>query len=130
MSKSWMESDSGLHVYNMSFDGKVLKRGFWLYIWKIISSTSKKEYLYIGRTGDSSSHNAASPFHRIGQHLNFSKNAKGNSMAKHLREAGVDPLDCKYEMFAIGPVFKILQLFRQYVLIWINNVGDFDIVLV
>jgi hypothetical protein len=98
-----MESKSELCVYKMSFDGQVLKRGFWLYIWKI--STSRRKYLYVGRTGDSSSANAASPFNRIGQHLDFRENAKGNAMAKRLIEKGIDPSKCEFEMLAIGPIF-------------------------
>jgi hypothetical protein len=90
-------------VHRMSFDGQVLERGFWLYIWKI--STSRDEYVYVGRTGDSSSPNAASPFRRIGQHLDSSDNAKANSLARRLRECGINPLDCKFEMYAIGPLF-------------------------
>ena len=77
-----MESKSELEVYRMSFNGQVLKRGFWLYVWKI--STPRGKCLYVGRTGDSSSPNAASPFNRIGQHLDLRKNAKGNTMTKRL----------------------------------------------
>ena len=100
-----MENKSELDVYRMSFDGQILKRGFWLYVWKISISKSKKEYLYVGRSGDSSSRYAASPFNRIGQHLDFRKNAKGNSIAKRLLEKGIKPPDCKFEMIAIGPIF-------------------------
>ncbi|MFC1739067.1 hypothetical protein ACFL1G_08475 [Planctomycetota bacterium] len=98
-----MKNKSGIKIYKMSFEGQVLERGFWLYVWKI--STSKTDYLYVGRTGDSSSPNAASPFKRIGQHLDFGKNAKGNSMAKNLCKNNINPLDCTFEMFAIGPLF-------------------------
>jgi len=62
-------------------------------------------YLYVGRTGDSSSPNAASPFNRIGQHLDLSEKAKANSMTRRLREKSIEPSDCKFEMFAIGPIF-------------------------
>ncbi len=98
-----MESKSELEVYRTSFDGQILKRGFWLYVWKI--STTKGKCLYVGRTGDSSSPNAASPFNRIGQLLDSRENAKGNTMAKRLLEKGIKPSDCKFEMFAIGPIF-------------------------
>ena len=98
-----MENKENLKVYRMSFEGHILNRGFWLYVWKI--SHKKNKFLYIGRTGDSSSPNAASPFNRIGQHLDFRENAKGNSMAKRLLEKGITPSDCNFEMFAIGPIF-------------------------
>ena len=73
----------------MSFQGEVLERGFWLYIWEIVNGSNR--YFYVGRTGDSSSAHAASPFNRIGQHLDFRENAKGNSLAKRLNEVGINP---------------------------------------
>lgn len=36
--------------YSMSFDGELLKRGFWLYVWDIRTATER--HLYVGRTGD------------------------------------------------------------------------------
>ncbi len=63
-----------LNSYAMTFDGSLLERGFWLYVWDIRQNDDR--YLYVGRTGDSSSANAASPFNRIGQHLDFRANAK------------------------------------------------------
>ena len=62
-------------------------------------------YLYVGRTGDSSSANAASPFNRIGNHLDFRPNAKGNALTRNLRQIDIDPSQCMFEMIAIGPVF-------------------------
>ena len=87
----------------MEFDGEVLERGFWLYVWEILYGQEK--YIYVGRTGDSSSPNASSPFSRIGQHLDFLENAKGNSLAKRLKEAGVDPKKSRFRMLALGPFF-------------------------
>ncbi len=49
-----------LNDYSMTFDGALLERGFWLYVWRIIEGT--RTVLYVGRTGDSSSPNASSPF--------------------------------------------------------------------
>lgn len=85
------------------FDGRILKRGFWLYVWTIISE--KEKVLYVGRTGDSSSNFASSPFLRLGQHLNSRANAKGNSLHRNLRAAGFDPVQCAFDLFAIGPIF-------------------------
>lgn len=84
-------------------DGRILKRGFWLYVWEI--SDGRREVLYVGRTGDSSSNNAASPFSRFGQHLDFRANAKGNALLKNLRSAGIDPTRSTFELFAVGPLF-------------------------
>jgi len=93
-----------LDSYRMTFDGAVLRRGFWLYVWKI--KQEDDVYVYIGRTGDSSSPNASSPFVRISQHLDFRPNAKANSMGKHLCHRRIRPDACSFEMLAIGPLFR------------------------
>lgn len=91
-----------IDLCRMEFSGKLLKRGFWLYIWDI---KGDKRHLYVGRTGDTSSANASSPFRRIGQHLDTRLNAKGNALGRQLEKAGVDPETCTFEMIAIGPIF-------------------------
>ena len=91
-----------MEVCRMEFSGKLLKRGFWLYIWDI---KGDKRHLYVGRTGDSSSANASSPFRRIGQHLDTRLNAKGNALGRQLKSSGIDPESCTFEMIAIGPIF-------------------------
>lgn len=98
--------------YQMTFEGKVLERGFWLYIWEIVSGNNR--YFYIGRTGDSSSAHAASPFSRIGQHLDFRENAKGNSLAKRLNEVGINPRTCNFRMLALGPLFPEQVTFNEH----------------
>ncbi len=55
-----------LKTHYMKFDGALLERGFWLYVWEITGDSS--HHVYVGRTGDSSSPHAQSPFKRIGQH--------------------------------------------------------------
>ena len=52
------------HNIELMLDGKLLKRGFWVYVWKIITKDDQVFY-YVGRTGDSSSCNAALPFSRM-----------------------------------------------------------------
>ena len=98
-----------LNSYSMTFDGTLLERGFWLYVWDIRQNDDR--YLYVGRTGDSSSANAASPFNRIGQHLDFRANAKGNALGKQLRRLNVQPSQCTFEMLAIGPIFPEQETF-------------------
>lgn len=98
--------------YQMSFQGEVLQRGFWLYVWEIISGS--KRYIYVGRTGDSSSAHAASPFNRIGQHLDFRDNAKGNSLAKRLKEVDVNPRTSNFRMLALGPFFPEQATFDEH----------------
>ena len=73
--------------YQMAFNGEVLERGFWLYVWEIAQGS--QVHLYVGRTGDSSSARALSPFNRIGQHLDFRENAKGIVAAQSERRSSV-----------------------------------------
>jgi len=96
----------------MEFNGKLLKRGFWLYVWDI--KEDRKRHLYVGRTGDSSSPNASSPFRRIGQHLDSSLNAKGNALGKQLKTAGIDPENCTFEMTAVGPIFEEQETMSEH----------------
>ena len=96
----------------MGFNGEVLERGFWLYVWEIKEGDTK--HLYVGRTGDSSSPNASSPFNRIGQHLDFRENAKGNSLAKGLKEVGINPKKSKFRMLAMGPFFPEQESFESH----------------
>jgi len=96
-------SDADPEVYSIKFSGKVLNRGFWLYVIDVRSRQGR--HLYVGRTGDSSSSNAGSPFSRIGQHLDSRPNAKGNALARNLRQAGVEPALSSMEMIAVGPLF-------------------------
>jgi len=84
------------------FDGQILARGFWLYVWKIVSPN--RVLLYVGRTGDSSSPNAASPFSRLSAHLQSKETAKGNSMHRRLLAEGVDPTTATFQMAAAGPL--------------------------
>jgi hypothetical protein len=96
----------------VSFDGELLRRGFWLYAWKIVSN--ERVVYYVGRTGDSSSSNAASPFNRIGTHLDARPNAKANSLTRRLREAGLRPEDCRFRMAAVGPLFPEQESFEDH----------------
>lgn len=85
----------------LSFDGAVLQRGFWLYVWKITPLDSAPVY-YVGRTGDSSSPNAQSPFNRVGQHLGF--NRRSNALRRHLEARGLIAEECQFEFIAHGPI--------------------------
>ncbi len=92
-----------MKAYAMRFDGALLGRGFWLYVWRI--TDGERSVLYVGRTGDSSSSHASSPFKRIGQHLDAGPNAKGNALARQLKRAGLPQERCTFEMVAVGPLF-------------------------
>lgn len=89
---------------SFEFSGQILRRGFWIYVWKITGPDGTKRH-YVGRTGDSSSLFAASPFVRVGRHLDSRENAKSNSLHKCLVKAGLDPKACAFAMHAVGPLF-------------------------
>ena len=101
-----------MNAYSITFDGRVLNRGFWLYVIDI--GTPLGQRLYVGRTGDSSSANASSPFSRIGQHLDLRPRAKGNALARNLLGAGIDPATCSMEMIAVGPIFPEEKEFASH----------------
>ena len=87
----------------LSFNGSILNRGFWLYVWHI--RLGRSQFLYVGRTGDSSSVHAASPFSRLSRHLDDRPNAAANMIIRHIEEKNLDLLRCSYKMIAIGPLF-------------------------
>jgi hypothetical protein len=89
---------------SLSFSGSILRRGFWIYIWEITAPDGVK-YHYVGRTGDSSSINAASPFVRIGRHLDSKETATANSLHKWITNAAIDPKTCNFAFHAVGPLF-------------------------
>lgn len=101
--KSKTDLKSATDLYEVRFDGGILQRGFWLYVWEITTPEGRKLF-YVGRTGDSSSPNAQSPFNRMGQHLGFAQNS--NTLRKHLRENIVEPELCSFRLVAVGPVEK------------------------
>ena len=92
-----------LSAYRLAFDGAILERGFWIYAWKIVHG--KELAVYVGRTGDSSSPNASSPFRRAGQHLDIKPDAKGNSLKRAIDNLGWAPESCRFEQIALGPFF-------------------------
>jgi hypothetical protein len=94
-----------LDVARATFDGAILKRGFWLYLVEIIASTGQ-HLVYVGRTGDTSSPYAASLFTRMTGHLNDRKSAKANSLLKRIVEQELACEDCSYRFVGIGPVFN------------------------
>jgi len=101
-----------MKAYKMTFDGTLLERGFWLYVWRIKNKNAT--HIYVGRTGDNSSPYANSPFNRIGQHLDFRKTAKGNAMTRQLQSVGVIPKQCIFEMLAFGPIFHEQKTMEEH----------------
>ena len=92
-----------LSTYTLSFDGAMTDRGFWLYVWRVTASDNR-ELLYVGMTGDTASPNAASPFKRMGQHLD--PKALGNALLQYLKKRNVPARDCRFELIAHGPVLR------------------------
>jgi hypothetical protein len=90
-------------IQRLVFNGALLERGFWLYAWRV--TAGDRVIFYVGRTGDSSSRYAASPFSRLGQHLDVRPKASANMVLRQVRKAKIDPLSCKYELVAFGPLF-------------------------
>jgi hypothetical protein len=90
-----------LAIHEIHFGGDILQRGFWLYVWEVTGEGHVPLY-YVGRTGDSSSTNAQSPFNRMGQHLGFAENS--NMLRRHLAKNGVIPELCFFRLIAVGPI--------------------------
>ena len=104
-----------MKLHETEFGGGLLERGFWLYVWRI--SQEKKVALYVGRTGDSSSRFAASPFSRLGQHLDVRPTANANTLLRNIRAASFDPLKCHFKLLSVGPLFPeqdTLEDHRRY----------------
>jgi len=91
-----------LNLQRLAFSGELLRRGFWLYVWEI-ETAGGDMWLYVGRTGDSSSAHAQSPFNRLSQHLGSNKHA--NALRRQLIKASINPELCRsFEMIACGPI--------------------------
>jgi len=89
-------------LHGLIFPGALVERGFWLYVWVAVTAEGA-ELLYVGRTGDSSSVNAQSPYIRMGQHLG--SNESTNMLRTHLEKLGVSPISCKsFELVSYGPI--------------------------
>ncbi len=91
-------------THDLTFNGGLLERGFWLYVWEITTPEKAHIYYYVGRTGDSSSLNAQSPFNRMGQHLGFRK--QSNALRRLLKAKEVEPEQCVFRLIAHGPIME------------------------
>jgi hypothetical protein len=99
-------------LHRLTLPGPMLRRGFWLYVWRV--RTPRGERLYVGRTGDSSSPHATAPYTRMGQHLGFSKAA--NSLRRLLTEARVEPEACEqFDLISYGPIFPEIGMTKDQV---------------
>ena len=93
-------------IHSLTLPGPMLRRGFWLYVWRV--ETPRGEMLYVGRTGDNSSPNAAAPYARMGQHLGSQKTQ--NMLRVQLEKRGIDPQDCEnFHLIACGPLYPEVE---------------------
>ncbi len=95
--------------FTLGFDGALLERGFWLYVWRI-EEADQSVSLYVGRTGDSSSPHASSPFQRVARHLDPKPTAKSNSLYRKLNHARL----CRFDLVAVGPFFGEVNGFEKH----------------
>jgi hypothetical protein len=94
---------SEIRTFRLTLPGGMLRRGFWLYVWRVVRR-KELELLYVGRTGDNSSPNASPPYVRMGQHLGSLKNQ--NALRSHLLKRHVTPEDCEaFDLVAHGPIY-------------------------
>jgi len=98
-------------THAFAFSGQLLQRGFWLYVWEIQPRDGETIY-YVGRTGDSSSTNAQSPFNRMGQHLGF--NVESNVLRRRLKKSGIAPEECEFRLIAHGPILAEAQTDEEH----------------
>ena len=91
-----------MNSYQLNFDGAILARGFWLYIWEIAVKDGRT-FHYVGKTGDKSSGRSQSPFDRLSKHLGHNKN--NNALRRHIGNSKIDPEQCSFRFHACGPLF-------------------------
>jgi hypothetical protein len=89
-------------LYNASFDGALLSRGFWLYVWEIVAPDGRTVH-YVGKTGDKASRVCQSPFNRLSNHLGGNKHS--NALKRHLALKKIEPERCQFRFHAYGPLF-------------------------
>jgi len=97
----------------LRFDGALLARGFWLYVWEVSFPDRSKGY-FVGRTGDSSSPAAQSPFHSLGLHIHAIVRSTVPGSGGKAKE--IDPSECKFHFVAHGPILAeaaTLDLHRE-----------------
>jgi hypothetical protein len=89
-------------LYNTSFEGALLCRGFWLYVWEIVAPDGRTVH-YVGKTGDKASRVCQSPFNRLSNHLGGNKHS--NALKRHLAQKKIEPERCQFRFHAHGPLF-------------------------
>ena len=94
----------GEKLYTATIPPEMLTRGFWLYVW-VIRMRGDRVVHYVGRTCDSSSGYAQSPFGRISGHLG--SNIHANALLRNLRAHSIEFDQCVgLEVVAHGPLYE------------------------
>ena len=100
-------------TFRITLPGPMLQRGFWLYVWRVVTAKNH-ELLYVGRTGDNSSPNASPPYTRFGQHLGLMKN--NNALRQHRGNRGIELEKCRsFEFIAHGPIHPEVDKPKSFV---------------
>jgi hypothetical protein len=100
-------------LYGLKFSTEILQRGFWLYVWVIRASEGRILH-YVGRTGDSASPNAQSPFSRISGHLGSNKHA--NALTRNLEKLGIKLGECEnLEFVTYGPLDEQANTMEEHI---------------
>jgi hypothetical protein len=93
-------------LYKLSFDGALLSRGFWLYVWEIVATDGSTVH-YVGKTGDKASRVSQSPFNRLSNHLGGNKHS--NALRRYLGQMRIDPAQCRFRFHSYGPLFDSMD---------------------
>jgi hypothetical protein len=91
-------------LHHMSLPAPILRRDFWLYVWRIGLPDRRKTH-YVGMTGDTGAGIAQSAMNRVAAHLG--RNIRSNALRKYLKtKRDVELEDClSLDFFAFGPVY-------------------------
>lgn len=69
-------------MHHMSLPAPILRRGFWLYVWKVGLPNGALVH-YVGMTGDTGSGAAQSAMNRVSAHLG--QNVRSNALRRYLK---------------------------------------------
>jgi hypothetical protein len=109
--RRWKGQTMQLALYEFELPPQILKRGFWLYAWRV-SGPDAEPYCYVGMTGDVNG-SAQSPYVRAGAHLGF--NPHNNALRRNLEDKGIAPDRCQSLSFAaFGPVFEFVPMAAEH----------------
>jgi hypothetical protein len=91
-------------LHQFTIPAQILKRGFWLYIWKVGLPDGTIVH-YVGMTGDTGAALAQSAMNRVAAHLG--RNIKSNALRRYLKsKCNIDLEDCaSIDFYAFGPVY-------------------------